>query len=141
MSSNGNWHLIQIIVNFSATTYTAQVGYDGGVPKTLTSANNKTVENVKALWIHYSGTAVDYTMDVDDIEMTTSDTPPDFLGPAPEPSPPPGVVPFNESFEGGAVGTQPTSQNTSYDRAIGDKGDAMALSPPCLRRTEFEANA
>lgn len=123
MPSVDSWHSIQAIVNFGATAYTAQVSYDGGIPKTLTSANNKTVENVRALWIHYAGATVDYTMDVDDIQMATSDTRPDFLGPAPAPSPPPEVVPFNESFEGGAVGTQPTSQNTSYDQAIGDNGD------------------
>jgi hypothetical protein len=78
---DGGWHLIQAIVYFGGTTYTAKVSYDGGAAKTLTSANNKTAQNVKVLWIHYPGTAVDYTMDVDDIQMSTSLTPPSFFIP------------------------------------------------------------
>jgi hypothetical protein len=81
--SVGQWHVIQVIVYYGSTTYTAHVSYDGGAPRTLTSANNKTAETVKVLWIHYPGVAVDYVVDVDDIQMATSDTLPTFLGPAP----------------------------------------------------------
>lgn len=127
MPSVGDWHMIQAIVHYGSTTYTAQVSYDGGAPTTLTSANNKTPQNVKVLWIHYPSTAVDYTMDIDDIQMATSDTMPDFLGtalppPPPSPPPPPPPTSFSESFETGVVGTQPTSANTAYDQSIGDKG-------------------
>ena len=68
---DGGWHQIQVIVFFGATTYTAQVSYDGGSVQTLDSADNKTAASVKTLWIHYPGTAVDYIMDVDDIQMIT----------------------------------------------------------------------
>jgi hypothetical protein len=33
------------------------------------------------------------------------------------------VAPFSESFEHGSTGTAPTSANTAYDEAIGDRGD------------------
>lgn len=33
------------------------------------------------------------------------------------------VAPFSESFEHGSTGTPPTSANTAYDEAIGDRGD------------------
>jgi hypothetical protein len=75
----GGWHLIQAVVFYGATTYNARVSYDGGATKTLTSANNKTAEDVRVLWIHYPGTPVDYTMDVDDILMSTFSTRPGFL--------------------------------------------------------------
>jgi hypothetical protein len=79
--TDGDWHLIQAIVYFGGTTYTAKVSYDGAAAKTLTSANNKTPESVRILWIHYPGAAVDYTMDVDDVQMSTSLTPPSFFTP------------------------------------------------------------
>jgi hypothetical protein len=81
--SVGQWHVIQAIVYYGSTTYTAHVSYDGGAAKTLTSASNKTAATVKVLWIHYPGVAVDYVVDVDDIQMATSDTMPTFLGPVP----------------------------------------------------------
>ncbi len=77
--STGSWHLIQAVVFFGATTYNARVSLDGGAVRTLTSANNKTAESVRALWIHYPGARVDYTMDVDDILMSTSSTRPGFF--------------------------------------------------------------
>jgi hypothetical protein len=77
----GQWHMIQTIVYYGATTYTAHVSYDGGAARTLTSANDKAAQYVRALWIHYPGVAVDYIVDVDDIKMATSDTMPTFLGP------------------------------------------------------------
>ncbi len=86
----GQWHMIQAIVYYGGTTYTAHVSYDGGAPKTLTSANDKTAQSVKVLWIHYPGVAVDYVVDVDDIEMATSDTMPGFLGTQPARTPMPG---------------------------------------------------
>jgi hypothetical protein len=82
--TDGGWHLIQAVVHFGSTTYTAQVSYDGSAARTLTSANDKTPESVRILWIHYPGKAVDYTMDVDDVQMSTADTLPDFfIQPAP----------------------------------------------------------
>jgi hypothetical protein len=33
------------------------------------------------------------------------------------------VSSFHESFQGGAVGSKPTSANTAYDQTIGDQGD------------------
>lgn len=77
--SVGQWHLIQAIVHFGASAYTARVSVDGAAASTLTSANNKTPQSVRALWLHYPGKAVDYAMDVDDIQMATSDTVPTFL--------------------------------------------------------------
>jgi hypothetical protein len=77
--SIGQWHKIQAIVYYGATTYTAHLSYDGGATKTLTSANDKTVQSVKVLWIHYPSVAVDYIVDVDDIQMATSDTMPSYL--------------------------------------------------------------
>ena len=124
---DGGWHQLQVIVFYGATSYIAEVSYDGGFAQTLTSANNKTPATVKQLFIHYPGTAVDYTMDVDDILMSTAATQPDFIGGGspqpPPPPPPPPPISFSESFEGGAVGAQPTSANTTYDQSIGDKGD------------------
>jgi hypothetical protein len=77
----GQWHMIQAIVYYGGTTYTAHVSYDGATPKTLTSASDKTAQSVRVLWIHYPGVAVDYITDVDDIQMATSDTMPTFLDP------------------------------------------------------------
>lgn len=119
----GSWHLIQAVVDYGSTTYTAQVSYDGAPAMTLTSANDKTPVTVSALWLHYPSTVVDYTMDVDEIKMSTSDTRPDFFVSAPTPTPPaPVPASFVESFEGGAVGSQPSSANTNYDQTIGDRG-------------------
>lgn len=121
--SLGEWHMIQAVVNYGSSTYTAKVSLDGAPAQTLTSANNKTPQTVRALWVHYPGVAVDYIMDVDDIRMVTSTSEPGFL---PPPGPP--VVPgspgtsFSESFEGGASDTAPTSRNTSYEQVIGDHG-------------------
>lgn len=117
----GEWHQIQAIVHFGATLYTAHVSLDGGSPVTLTSADDKTPQYVKILWVHYPATAVDYTMDVDEIKMSTSATAPDFLDP---PAAGPAAAGFNESFEAGAVGSQPTAANTAYDQSIGDQGDS-----------------
>jgi hypothetical protein len=127
MPAIGEWHVIQAVVYYGSTTYTAQVSYDGAATLTLTSANDKTPETVAVLWIHYPTTAVDYTVDVDEIQMATSASKPDFLGtppvPTPPPPPPPATQTFAESFEGGAVGTQPTSANTAYDQWLGSRGD------------------
>jgi hypothetical protein len=81
MPSIGQWHLIQAIVHYGATTYTAHVKYDGGPARTLTSANDKTAQSVKVLWVHYPSVPVDHIVDVDDIRLATSDTLPGFLGP------------------------------------------------------------
>jgi hypothetical protein len=75
----GSWHSIRAIVDFSGTAYSAEVSYDAGVSKTLTSGSGKTPQHVKVLWIHYPSTPVDYTMDIDDVAMSTSDQRPDFL--------------------------------------------------------------
>ena len=127
--SLGDWHMIQAVVNYGSSTYTAHVSLDGAPAKTLTSADNKKPQSVRALWLHYSRAAVDYIMDVDDIRMVTSTSEPGFLPPpgasAPPAPPPPAVgavATFRESFEGGASGIAPTSGNTSYDQAIGDRG-------------------
>lgn len=117
----GVWHLIQVVVDYGSTTYTAQVSYDLGAVKTLTSANDKTAETVSALWLHYPSAPVDYTVDVDDIKMSTSDTRPDFFVSNSNPAPTPAVS-FAESFERGVVGGQPSSANTTYDQTIGDRG-------------------
>ena len=126
MPAIGEWHMIQAVVFYGGTTYTAHVSYDGGPTQTLISANDKTPEYVKTLWLHYPATAVDYIMDVDEIEMATASSQPDYLGTppaAPPPPPAPTAPTFAESFEGGAVGTEPTSSNTAYDQTIGDRGD------------------
>jgi hypothetical protein len=79
-SKMGNtWHHIEAKVSFGRTFYVAHVRYDDGQIVTLTSAPNKTPESVKTLWIHYPRKAVDYTMDVDDILMTTANTKPLWL--------------------------------------------------------------
>jgi len=117
----GVWHLIQAVVDYGATTYTAQVAYDGRVVGTLTSANNKQPETVADLWIHYPSVAVDYTMDVDDIKMSTADTLPSFFAVSSAVAATPAVS-FAESFEGGALGTEPSAANTNYDQTIGDRG-------------------
>lgn len=124
MPALGVWHLIQAVVDYGSTTYTAQVSYDGGPLTTLTSANDKTPQTVSALWLHYPSASVDYTMDVDDIKMSTSDTRPDFFvtDSAPTPRPAAPAASFAESFEGGVVGSQPSSANTNYDQTIGDRG-------------------
>jgi hypothetical protein len=66
------------VVDYGSTTYTADVSYDG-VARTLTSQSNKTAQSARALWLHYPSVPVDYTMDVDDVKMSTSDTRPDFF--------------------------------------------------------------
>lgn len=76
--ATGIWHRIQVKVFFGSTRYTADIRYDG-TTHTLVSAKNKTPATVRALWIHYPGTAVDYTMDVDEIRMSTAADEPDFL--------------------------------------------------------------
>ncbi len=120
---DGGWHQIQAIVHYGATTYTAQVSYDGGPTRTLTSADDKSPQTVSVLWIHYPRGVVDYTVDVDDIQLATTTTWPGFLdGSPPAPSAGP-TVSFSESFGGGAVGTRPTSHTSSYDQTIGESGD------------------
>lgn len=121
MPALGVWHLIQAVVDFGSTAYTAQVAYDGGATKTLTSANDKTPETVRALWVHYPSAPVDYTMDVDDIKMSTSDTRPAFFA-VPSSAAATSAASFVESFEGGALGSKPSAANTNYDQTIGDKG-------------------
>lgn len=74
-----NWHHIESRVHFGATTYTASIRLDGGNVLTHTSANNKTPATAEVLWIHYPNVAVDYTMDVDDVLLTTSTTDPGWL--------------------------------------------------------------
>jgi hypothetical protein len=74
-----DWHQIQAKVFFGGTKYLAHVRYDGGEPVTLTSSANKTAQAVRVLWIHYPGGVVHYTMDVDDIVMSTSSDEPDWL--------------------------------------------------------------
>ena len=118
----GDWHMIQAVVNYGSSTYTAKVSLDGAPAQTLTSANNKTPQTVKALWVHYPGVAVDYTMDVDDIRMVTSSSEPDFLPPPTVAVVAGTVTSFSESFEGGDAGTAPTSSNTAYEQVIGDSG-------------------
>jgi hypothetical protein len=116
----GAWHQIQAVVHFGGTRYTAHVCVDKQRPKTLTSANNKSPEKVRVLWVHYPSAPVDYVMDVDEIKMSTSATEPDFF--APPVAARAATTTFRESFERGAAGTQPTSTNTSYDESIGDRG-------------------
>jgi hypothetical protein len=72
----GKWHHIEAKVFFGGTRYVAHVRYDGGDIKTLTSSANKTPQSVKTLWVHYPNVAVDYTMDIDQILMTTSTSKP-----------------------------------------------------------------
>lgn len=119
---DGGWHQLQAVVHYGATTYIAQLSFDGGPVRTLTSADDKTPQTVSGLSIHYPRGAVDYTMDVDDIQLATATTWPDFLDDAPPPATTP-VISFAESFGGGAAGTRPTSLNTAYDQSIGDSGD------------------
>ena len=120
---DGGWHQLQVVVHYGATTYTAQVSYDGGPVRTLTSADDKSPQTVSGLWIHYPRGAVDYTMDVDDIQLATATTWPDFLDDSTQTTATPPVISFAESFGGGAAGTRPTSQTTAYDQSIGDSGD------------------
>lgn len=42
MPSLGEWHMIQAVVNYGSSTYTARVSLDGAAPRTLTSAADKT---------------------------------------------------------------------------------------------------
>lgn len=120
---DGGWHQIQTIVHYGATTYTAQVSYDGGPTRTLTSADDKSAQTVSALWIHYPKGVVDYTVDVDDIQLATTSTWPGFLDGSPATPTVGSTLTFSESFGGGAVGTRPTSHTSSYDQSIGDSGD------------------
>jgi hypothetical protein len=140
--TDGGWHLIQAVVHVGGTTYTAKVSFDGAAAKTLTSANNKQAASVKTLWVHYPNTVVDYTMDLDDVLMSTSTTEPEFFSPA---APPvlPAVAPFSESFDGGMAGSKPTASTTKYDQVIGDSGagtsnmavafDAAGFTGQCAR--------
>jgi len=120
---DGGWHQLQAVVHYGATTYTAQVSYDAGPVHTLTSADDKSPQTVSALWIHYPRGAVDYTMDVDDVQLATTTTWPDFLDNSAETTATAPAISFAESFGGGTAGTRPTSQNTAYDQSIGDSGD------------------
>ena len=120
MPSVGEWHMIQAVVNYGSSTYTARVSLDGAPAQTLTSAADKDPQSVRALWLHYPGAAVDHTMDVDDIAMVTSTTDPGFLQPPPTLAVAAGS--FSESFEGGLPGVSPTSANTAYDESLDDRG-------------------
>lgn len=73
------WHRFEARITFGATTYSGQMRLDGGITQTLTSQNNKTVSTAEALWVHYPTVAVDYTLDVDDILLTTADADPGWL--------------------------------------------------------------
>lgn len=75
----GTWHTISVMVNYGSTKYVARVKYDDGAVKKLVSKNNKTSEFVKALWIHYPTVPVDYTMDINEVRMMTSNSEPKFL--------------------------------------------------------------
>jgi hypothetical protein len=140
--TDGAWHQIQAVIYVGGTTYSAQVSYDGAAAKTLTSANNKQAASIKVLWVHYPKTVVDYSMDLDDVLMSTSVTEPEFFFPPPPPAPV-AVIPFSESFQGGVVGSKPTAATTSYDQVIGDTGagtsnmavlfDAAGFSDQCVR--------
>ncbi len=77
--TDANWHKIEARVYFGATTYTAYIRFDGGTVLVHNSANNKTVATAEVLWIHYPNVAVDYTMDVDDVLLTTSNSDPGWL--------------------------------------------------------------
>ncbi len=74
-----NWHRIEARVDFGSTTYTAYMRLDGGATLVHTSANNKTSATAEVLWIHYPNVAVDYTMDVDSVLLTTADSDPGWL--------------------------------------------------------------
>lgn len=74
-----SWHRIEARVYFGATTYKAYIRFDGGTEMTHTSANDKTPATAEVLWIHYPSTAVDYTMDVDSVLLTTADSDPGWL--------------------------------------------------------------
>ncbi|GAB3560765.1 hypothetical protein GCM10027344_14090 [Spelaeicoccus albus] len=82
MPDVGIWHTISAVVGYRAPRYQASIRFDNHAPKKLVSKANKRAESVRALWIHYPTVPVDYTMDVDDIRMATSDSQPSFL-PAP----------------------------------------------------------
>lgn len=118
--STGDWHMIQAVVNYGSSRYSARVSLDGGPVQTITSANDKTPQSVRALWLHYPAAAVDYTMDVDDIAMVTASSDPGFLSPPSVPVA--AAASFAESFQGGSPGGAPTSLNTAYDEVIGDRG-------------------
>lgn len=120
MPSLGEWHMVQAVVHYGSTTYTARVRLDSGPVRRHVSVNDKTPQNVRALWLHYAGVAVDYTMDVDDISMVTSSSDPGFLSPTSVTAAASGS--FAEAFQGGAPGTAPTSLNTRYDEVLGDRG-------------------
>jgi len=73
------WHTIDAIVGYGETTYHAEIRLDEASPVELTSKNDKSIESVKSLWIHYPTVPVDYTMDIDRLRMFTSSTRPSFL--------------------------------------------------------------
>jgi hypothetical protein len=78
MPSVGHWHRLEALVDYSGTTYIAEVRVDGGAAKTLKSKNDKKPESVRALYVHYPSVPVDYTVDIDDITMDTTDSAPKF---------------------------------------------------------------
>ena len=73
-SIDTNWHHIEARVCFGSTSYIAYIRYDGDTPITHISPENKTPATASVLWIHYPDVAVDYTMDVDDILLSTGST-------------------------------------------------------------------
>lgn len=79
MPTAGTWHKISAVVNYGASVYTARVRFDGQATKKLQSKDDKTPEVVSTLWIHYPKVPVDYTMDIDEVRMTTSKIQPSFL--------------------------------------------------------------
>lgn len=77
--TDNEWHRIEARVNFGGTQYTALVKLDGGAAQQFTSRNDKTPTTADALWVHYPTVPVDYTMDVDEVLLTTADTDPGWL--------------------------------------------------------------
>lgn len=75
----GTWHSINAIVGYGSTTYHAEMRFDEESVVRLASKNDKSVESVKSLWIHYPTVPVDYTMDIAKVRMVTSSTRPHFL--------------------------------------------------------------
>lgn len=68
----GTWHLLEAVVFFGATTFTARVRYDG-TEYVHTSANTQTPTTVKDLWVQYPSTVTDQTVDWDKIRFWAGD--------------------------------------------------------------------
>lgn len=79
MPAVGTWHTIDVVVGYGETTYRAEVRFDGGAVKQLRSRNDKSPQSVKTLWIHYPNVPVDYTLDIDRLQLVTTSARPQFL--------------------------------------------------------------